>query len=45
MEPWTQGTLPQGQGPEIPTPYEDIDQVMANPSNLVKVLHRLKQVG
>jgi tRNA-splicing ligase RtcB len=29
---------------EIPSAYKDIDQVMANQSNLVEILHTLKQI-
>ena len=29
---------------EIPSAYKDIDQVMANQSDLVEVVHTLKQV-
>jgi tRNA-splicing ligase RtcB len=38
--------MPQGQGcaDEIPGAYKDIDRVMADQTDLVEVVHTLKQV-
>lgn len=47
LERQTQGVVcrkDQGVIDEIPGAYKDIDQVMANQSDLVEVVHTLKQV-
>ena len=47
MESQTQGVecrKDAGVIDEIPGAYKDIDQVMANQSDLVEVVHTLKQV-
>jgi len=36
--------LPRGVVDEIPAAYKDIDQVMENQSDLVEVVHTLKQI-
>jgi tRNA-splicing ligase RtcB len=47
LEKQTEGVIcrkDKGVVDEIPGAYKDIDTVMANQSDLVDVLHRLKQV-